>query len=115
MTTTAKKKPTVEDDVPDTAQNPRFRTIHRGKSRYADKRIELPLSGVRKAVNKTQVEVAEASGIDQGDVSRLERRDIDSMEVGTLRKYLAAIGVTLELVAIAGNAHIVIRSPDDDK
>ena len=43
----------VVDDVPDKANKPRFKTIHRGKSRYADKRIELPLSGVRKTVNKT--------------------------------------------------------------
>ena len=74
----------------------------------------LPLAGVRAAVGKTQVEASAASGINQGELSRLERRAIDDMEVGTLRKCLSGLGVELELVALASNgARVVLRAPDD--
>lgn len=117
MATTAKKKISINEEGIDLSDAPEvdFSKARRGKSRYADRRLELSLAGVRSAVAKTQVEVSEASGMDQGAVSRLERRAIDDMEVGTLRKYLAAMGVDLELVAVAGSARIVIRSSDDDK
>jgi hypothetical protein len=117
MATTAKKSSSIDEEGIDLSDAPEvdFSKARRGKSRHADKRLELSLAGVRSAVVKTQVDVSEASGMDQGAVSRLERRAIDDMEVGTLRKYLAAMGVELELVAIAGQARIVIRSPDGDK
>lgn len=116
MATTAKKKappiPSTEGIDLSDAPEVDLSKARRGKSKHAGKRLELPLAGVRAAVAKTQVDVATASGIDQGDVSRLERRALDDMQIGTLRKYLAAMGVELELVAIAGKSRIVIKSPE---
>lgn len=120
MASTAKKKATslgIDDEGIDLSEVPEvdFSKARRGMSRFAGKRLELPLAGVRAASSKTQVEVSTASGINQSEVSRLERRNIDDMEVGTLRRYLAAMGVQLELVAVAGASRVIIRSPDDDQ
>jgi transcriptional regulator with XRE-family HTH domain len=65
------------------------------------------LRAVREAVGKTQVEIADASDIDQGDVSRLEAREsLDECQVDTLRRYVAALGGELELVATFGDKKI---------
>jgi transcriptional regulator with XRE-family HTH domain len=65
------------------------------------------LRAVREAVGKTQVEIADASDIDQGDVSRLEAREsLDECQIDTLRRYVAALGGELELVAAFGDKKI---------
>lgn len=56
---------------------------------------------LRDAIGLSQVEVAERSGIDQAELSRLERR-VDA-RVSTLERYASALGLTLE---------IRLRSPD---
>jgi hypothetical protein len=66
----------------------------------------LTLASLRRARNLTQAEVAEASGLKQGDVSRLEARtDLDGVRVGTLRRYLEALGGGLELIAELSDRH----------
>lgn len=64
---------------------------HKGRER-----ISLGLARV--ALGKTQAEVAAASGLGQGDISRLERRD-DAL-VSTLRRYAAALGCALEVTVV---------------
>jgi hypothetical protein len=55
------------------------------------------------------MDVAESSGMDQGDVSRLEARSsFDDCQVSTLQRYLGAIGGRLELVAAFGDKKIVL-------
>lgn len=61
------------------------------------------LQALRKALGRTQVELAERLGIGQDNVSRLERRD--DFLVSTLRSYVAALGGELELT---------VRFPDRD-
>jgi len=64
---------------------------------------------VREATGKTQVDVAEKSAMDQADVSRLEsREDFEDCQVATLRRYVAALGGTLELVAKFGDKNSAI-------
>jgi hypothetical protein len=64
---------------------------------------------LREAAGKTQVEVAEASKIDQADVSRLESRDsFADCQVSTLQRYIAALGGDLDLVAVFGDKRIVL-------
>ena len=58
----------------------------------------LPLRGVREAMHRTQAEVAEAAGIDQAEVSRIERRE--DVRLSTLRKYAAALGAECEVVFV---------------
>jgi len=78
-----------------------------GRGLRAQRGVHLTLRTVREATGKTQVDVAQESQIDQADVSRLENRaDFDDCQVTTLRRYVAAIGGHLELVARFGDKRI---------
>jgi transcriptional regulator with XRE-family HTH domain len=79
------------------------------RGRHAGRTPHLSLAAARAAAAKTQVQVSEASGIAQGDVSKLERReDLDDVQVSTLRRYVEALGGELELVAVVGGRRIVL-------
>lgn len=110
--TKAKKLSTVEsndDDAPEIElESGRFRRIGRG--RHAGKRVSVPLADARTATGKTQNDVASASGMQQADVSRLERRtDYDEVLVGTLRRYARALGGDLELSIVVDGDRIVLQ------
>jgi len=71
--------------------------------------VHLSLKTLREAAGKTQVEVADRSRIDQSDISRLEARaDFEDCLVATMRRYIEALGGTLELVALFGDKRISI-------
>jgi transcriptional regulator with XRE-family HTH domain len=59
------------------------------------------LTEFRKAVGKTQAEVAKTLGIKQHAVSQLEKRS--DTYVSTLRRYLKSLGLTLELSVVDKN------------
>nr|WP_314625026.1 XRE family transcriptional regulator [uncultured Janthinobacterium sp.] len=59
------------------------------------------LTDFRKAVGKTQAEVARELGIQQHAVSQLEKRT--DTYVSTLRRFLKSLGMTLELSVVAEN------------
>lgn len=59
------------------------------------------LADFRKAVGKTQVEVAKDLGINQNAVSQLEKRS--ETYVSTLRRFLKSLGLTLELSVLDKN------------
>ena len=63
------------------------------------------LSSVRVVLGKTQEEVARALGVDQGEVSRLERRD--DVRLSTLQKYAHALGCTLDVGVVLPNGQRV--------
>lgn len=78
-----------------------------GRGLRAERGVHLTLKTVREATGKTQVDVAQESQMDQADVSRLEcRGDFDDCQVATLRRYVAALGGRLELVARFGDKRI---------
>lgn len=80
-----------------------------GRGLRARRGVHLALRTLREAAGKTQAQVAETSGIDQADVSRLESREsFEDCQVSTLRRYLAALGGQLELVAVFGDKRIVL-------
>ena len=80
-----------------------------GRGLRAQRGIHLTLRALREAAGKTQVDVKEASGIDQGDISRLEARaDFEDCQVETLQRYVAALGGHLDLVAVFGDKRIVL-------
>lgn len=58
---------------------------------------EMTRQRLRQIRNRTQVEIAEALGITQDSVSRLEQRP--DILVSTLRKYVKAMGGSLSIVA----------------
>lgn len=80
-----------------------------GRGLRAQRGVHLTLRTIRDATGKTQVEVATESGIDQSDISRLEARDnLDDCQVSTLRRYVAALGGELQLVAVFGDKKIAL-------
>ncbi|MBQ9578692.1 MAG: XRE family transcriptional regulator [Ottowia sp.] len=78
------------------------------------KRIEaraaelVTLYELRKAVQKTQTQMAETLGVRQDSISRMENRS--DMLLSTLRRYVEGMGGTLELVAqFPGRPPMVIQ------
>jgi transcriptional regulator with XRE-family HTH domain len=58
----------------------------------------MGFAALRKARNQTQVELAEKLGIDQAGVSAIENRS--DLLVGTLAKYVRALGGDVEIRAV---------------
>jgi len=97
MTQSAKRRPEVEP----------VRVLGRGLR--AARGVHLTLRTLRDAVGKTQVDIAKQSQMDQADISRLESRsDFEDCQVATLRRYVEALGGSLELVAQFGDKRIAL-------
>jgi len=80
-----------------------------GRGLRAARGVHLTLRALRDAVGKTQVDIAKQSQIDQADISRLETRsNFEDCQVATLRRYVEAVGGSLELVAQFGDKRIAI-------
>lgn len=78
-----------------------------GRGLRAQRGVRLTMRALREAAARTQLDVAAASEMDQADVSRLEsRREFEDCQVSTLRRYITALGGSLELVAAFGNKKI---------
>lgn len=65
------------------------------------------LRSARKALGRTQTEVAESMGIGQSSVSELEG-ERDDVHVSTLQRYARAVGKRLEMVFLSHNEHVEI-------
>jgi transcriptional regulator with XRE-family HTH domain len=72
-------------------------TIERAERQAAAILASMELDELRKARRVTQAELASRLNIQQGNVSRLERRD--DMHVSTLREVVEALGGELEITA----------------
>jgi hypothetical protein len=66
--------------------------------------VEMNLAELRKELGVTQVEMARAAEMTQGELSRLERRD-DHL-VSTLRRCVRALGGELEVTAVVGDKRV---------
>jgi transcriptional regulator with XRE-family HTH domain len=62
---------------------------------------------VRELIGKTQVDLAEAAGTSQGEISEAERRK-DHL-VSTLRRYVKGLGGELEIVARFGDKMVKLH------
>lgn len=65
---------------------------------------ELTLQGLRRCLKLTQAEVGVTASMTQSELSRLESRD-DHL-TSTLRRYVEALGGTLEISAVFGKRRI---------
>ncbi len=75
---------------------------------------EMELSALRRALGLTQVELAEALGVNQAALSKLERQH--DVRVSTLRRLLRTLGAELRLVARFPDHEVEItqfRGPDE--
>lgn len=64
------------------------------------------LADLRKDAQLTQKELAEIMHVDQGRISRLERGELHATELGSLKRYVEALGGELHLVATLGGKSI---------
>jgi DNA-binding XRE family transcriptional regulator len=60
------------------------------------------LKELRKAVGKTQAEVAKILGVSQSRISQIENGDLKAMELETLRAYASALGGHLDITVSVG-------------
>jgi len=74
--------------------------------------VEMLLAEIRKESGLTQVDLAEALGIKQPSLSKLESQD--DMQISTLRRIIKALGGELELVAKMPRGTIRLRQFKDD-
>ncbi len=61
------------------------------------------LRELREQAGLTQAQLAEKIGVGQRQVSKIERGDIDSAKVSTIRGYLEAVGGDLVLEYVSGD------------
>jgi DNA-binding XRE family transcriptional regulator len=60
------------------------------------------LRELRKAVGKTQAELAKVLGVSQSRISQIENGKIEAMELETLRAYAIALGGHLDITVSVG-------------
>jgi len=80
------------------------------------KRVEqeiarLPLNELRKARLMTQARLAEILQVNQGAVSKIEKRS--DMYLSTLRSYVEAMGGTLDIRAVFPDGEVVLEQLGD--
>jgi transcriptional regulator with XRE-family HTH domain len=73
------------------------RTRERGRERARELLGDLLISEMRKLAGKSQSEVAEALGIRQPSLSKLEGQS--DMQISTLQRIVAALGGELDVIA----------------
>lgn len=66
------------------------------------------LADVRQQHGLTQTDVARRLNISQTAVSKIERGDLARSELSTIRRYVEAIGGTVEVVADFGGERLVL-------
>jgi len=71
----------------------------------------MKLDQLREARNLTQTRLAQALRVNQGAVSKMEKRT--DMYVSTLRDYLRAMGAELQIRAIFPDGEVVIEQFED--
>jgi len=82
------------------------------EERAREMMVEMLLAEIRKESGLTQVDLAEALGIKQPSLSKLEAQD--DMQISTLRRIIKALGGELELVAKMPRGTIRLRQFKDD-
>lgn len=66
------------------------------------------LRELREARGLTQEELAERIGVGQRQVSKIEHGDLDNTKIGTIRKYLEAVGGELTIEYVSGDHRLQV-------
>lgn len=66
------------------------------------------LAEIRQRTGRTQATVARALDLGQSRVSYIEIRPLEVSQIATVRRYLAALGATLRLVAVLDGREIEV-------
>jgi hypothetical protein len=73
-------------------------------ARVATELVEMSLADLRRELGMTQVDLADAAEMTQGQISSLEHRT-DHL-VSTLRRCVRALGGDIEVVAVVGERRV---------
>ena len=85
----------------------------RAKARAQELMADMLLAEVRKMAGFTQADLANALGVKQPNVAKMERQD--DMQVSTLNRLVHALGGELEIVArMPGGAVRITQFADSD-
>lgn len=82
----------------------------RAKERTNEMLVELALQDLRKSLDLTQEQVAEAMQMNQAAVSKMEHQS--DIYVSTLRKFIEAMGGHVKIVASFPDREVVINQFD---
>jgi transcriptional regulator with XRE-family HTH domain len=74
---------------------------------------KMALDELRTAREFTQAELSQVLKVDQGSISKLERRT--DMYIGTLRRYIEAMGGSLQIRAVFPDGEVLIKQFEDAK
>lgn len=66
------------------------------------------LRELREQAGLTQAQLARRTGVGQRQVSKIERGDIESAKIGTVRNYLEAVGGSLALEYVVGDRRVQV-------
>lgn len=66
------------------------------------------LRELREQAGLTQAELAERIGVGQRQVSKIEHGALDNAKVGTIRRYLEAVGGDLSIEYVMGDSRIQV-------
>ena len=66
------------------------------------------LRELREQAGLTQAELAERIGVGQRQVSKIEHGDLDNAKIGTIRRYLEAVGGDLSIEYVIGDSRIQV-------
>ncbi len=73
------------------------------------------LAELRGKTGMTQTQLADAIGVSQARVSAMERGDVDSLTVASVRAYITALGGTVRIVASLDDIEVTLRLPGDPR
>lgn len=79
------------------------------KKRFVSQMRAQRLAEIRSAYGLNQSELAQRLDISQPRVSRIERGDLDTAQISTLRAYVNALGAELEIVAKFGDERVLLE------
>jgi DNA-binding XRE family transcriptional regulator len=83
------------------------------KRRVVAELAKIPLAEMRRARQMTQNRLAELLQVNQGAISKLEKRS--DMYLSTLRSYVEAMGGQLEIRAVFPNGEVVLEQLGETK
>ncbi|CAN5894733.1 hypothetical protein BH23ACT2_BH23ACT2_31620 [soil metagenome] len=94
-------------------RNPTAAEAHRVLGEEIARRLgqrRATLTEVRRAVGLTQKQLADGLGMEQGDISKLERRQ--NLHLTTLARFIEATGGRLRITAVYGDAEVDLTVGD---
>jgi predicted transcriptional regulator len=68
------------------------------------------LAEIRESVGMSQTEVARRMGVSQPRISQLEQGDPGQMELGTIRRYIDALGGQMRVIADFDDHDVIIST-----